>query len=192
MNAVRAELTKLLTLPSLWITAALTWTVTLLLRAVDAPGSVPAHTMPGLLVLGVLATAHEYQPGNQIRATLLAVPRRLPLAAAKFTALTVTAVPLATLVALTGDDLATTPPLVLLILVAAALGVLLRNPLTAVTTALTAYVILGPLLRFRFPGTAAWLPDTAVHEPGRGLLAASLWAATALLLAALALHRRDA
>ena len=55
MNAVRAEIGKLLTLPSLWITASLTLAVTLLLRVLGLPGSVLAHTQAGLLVFGVLA-----------------------------------------------------------------------------------------------------------------------------------------
>ena len=192
MNAIHAETRKLLTLPSLWLTAALTWAVTLLLRALDAPGSVPSHTMPGLLVFGVLATAHEYQSGNQIRATLLALPRRLPLAAAKLTALTACTLPLATLIALTGDDLSLVPPVLLAVLVAAALGALLRNAVAAVGTALTIYVIVGPLVRGSFPDAASWLPDTALRDHDRGLIAATIWAAAALLLAALSLRHRDA
>ncbi|MFC7528383.1 hypothetical protein [Actinoplanes sp. GCM10030250] len=189
MNAVRAELLKMVTLPSLWITASLTWAVTLLLRAVGAPGPVPAYTAPGLLVFGVLAAAHEYQGGGQIRTTLLAMPRRTPLAAAKVTGLIIVALPVCAVVALIGGEARSVLPLTLSTLVAAGAGGALRNPVAGVGTVLTAYVIVGPVLRARFPASAPWLPDTALFEPGHALSAALLWAAATLLLSSLLLHR---
>lgn len=192
MNAVRAEIGKLVTLPSLWITAGLTLAVTLLLRALGLPGSVVVHTQAGLLVFGVLAAAHEYQGGGQIRSTLLAMPRRFALAAAKAVALAVVAVPVAGMVALLAGDASAILPLTSSTLLAAAVGGLLRQALAAVGVVLTAYLIAGPLLRARFPGSGPWLPDTALHDPAGGLPGLLGWTVAALGLAAIALHRRDA
>ncbi|WP_328477796.1 hypothetical protein OHA21_25425 [Actinoplanes sp. NBC_00393] len=185
MNAFRAELGKLLTLPSLWITALLTAAVTVLLRAVGLPGSVLVHTQAGLLVLGVLAAAHEYQGGGQIRTTLLAMPRRLPLAAAKTAALTVLAFPVAGVVAALAGELSATPRAALSMLVAAGVGGLVRQTVASVGIVLTAYVIVAPLMAARLPASARWMPDA-------GWAAALIWAFALVAAWAITLRGRDA
>ncbi|MEU4420105.1 hypothetical protein AB0F81_05735 [Actinoplanes sp. NPDC024001] len=192
MNALRAEIGKLLTLPSLWITALLTLAVTLLLRALDLPGSVLVHTQAGLLVFGVLAATHEYQGGGQIRTTLLALPRRLPLAMNKALALTIVAAPLAATTALLGGDTSAALPLTASMLLAAGIGGLLRQAVAGVGVVLTAYLIACPLLRARWPASDPWLPDTALLDQAQGLPGALVWTAATLGAAAFALHSRDA
>lgn len=184
MNAVRAELVKLVTLPSLWTTAGLTWAVTLLLRAVGLPGSVLFHTQAGLLVFGVLAAAHEYQGGGQIRATLLAMPRRAPLAVAKTVALAMVAAPVAGAVAITAGEASAVPRVTLSMLVAAAVGGIVRQAVGGVGIVLTAYLVVAPLLEARFAASARWLPDAWP--------AALLWAPAMLAVSAVVLWRRDA
>ncbi|MCP2048989.1 UNVERIFIED_ORG: hypothetical protein J3D58_003061 [Paenarthrobacter nicotinovorans] len=106
----RAELTKLVTLRSVWITAALTWLIVVLvgwsqagpvgeaLRTNDpglAPGASPetvgfdwvALGLIGIIVIGVIS-ASEYVSG-QLRTSLVAAPNRERLYVAKCTALTV-------------------------------------------------------------------------------------------------------
>ncbi|MBG0562654.1 hypothetical protein [Actinoplanes aureus] len=185
MNAVRAEIGKLVTLPSLWITASLTLAVTLLLRVLGLPGSVLLHTQAGLLVFGVLATAHEYQGGGQIRTTLLATPRRLALAAAKTVALTLVALPVAGAAAVLAGEVPATPRVTLSMLVAAGVGGIVRQAVAAVGIVLTAYLIVVPLLAARVPASARWLPDTAWP-------AAFVWAVAMVAAWATVLRHRDA
>lgn len=59
------------------------------------------YTQAGFLVLGVLAAASEYEEGSQIRTTLLAMPRRLPLQAVKALALGAVTLPVAVATAAT-------------------------------------------------------------------------------------------
>lgn len=167
MSAFNAELRKLLTLRSLRLTALLTALVSL---------AVPLrYFQAGFLVLGVLAAASEHQGGDQIRATLLAMPRRLPLLAAKVIALTAVTLPLAAV---------TAPPatvyLTLTTLLAAAVGSLLRRAEAATVLLLLAYFVALPLLH----RWSAYLPGTAA--------AATAWTLGALALAGAAFHRRDA
>ena len=180
MNAVRAELRKLLTLPAVPGTALATVGAALLLGR-DALPALQA----GFLVLGVLATTHEYT--GQFRSTLLAVPRRLHLAAAKAIALTMVTAPAAVTVAprATAYLIGTT-------LLAAAVGTVIRHGVPAVAVLLAGYLIAAPLLRGWYPATAPWLPDTALTDPAGGAPAAVAWTAGALLGAAIALRRRDA
>jgi len=116
VNTLRAELRKLLTLPSLRLTALLTWAGTALLAyanvsTASADGLAPlGYTQAGFLVLGVLATASEYQAGGQIRTTLLAMPRRLPLHAAKTLTLAAVTLPVAAATAATSTLPAAAPP----------------------------------------------------------------------------------
>src|SRR6478672_5869793 len=107
----RAELTKLVTLRSVWITAALTWLIVVLvgwsqagpvgeaLRTNDpglAPGASPetvgfdwvALGLIGIIVIGVIAASSEYVSG-QLRSSLVAAPNRERLYWAKCAALTV-------------------------------------------------------------------------------------------------------
>jgi len=106
-----SELTKLITLRSLWITAALTWLIVVLLgwsqagpvgdalRTNDpglAPGASPetvgfdwvALGLIGIIVIGVISASSEYVSG-QLRTSLVSVPNRLDLYLAKGAALTV-------------------------------------------------------------------------------------------------------
>jgi hypothetical protein len=184
VNAVRAEIGKLVTLPSLWLTAALTWVVTLLLRAVELPGSVLAHTRAGLLVLGVLAAAHEYQGAGQIRTTLLAMPRRWRLATAKAVALTVVTAPVAGAVAVTAGEASATGVAAMSTLVAAGVAGIVREAVAAAGIVLSAYLIGVPLLEARFPAIAPWMPDAAPP-------AAAVWALALLALSATVLRRGD-
>jgi hypothetical protein len=187
-RAVRAEFAKLLTLPSLWTTTLLTWAVTLLLRLVELPGSILVHTQAGFLVLGVLAAAQEHDRGNQIQATLLAMPRRLPLAAAKTVALLLATAPIAALVAVTAGEPGGTGYLVLATAAASGLGMLLRHGVGAAGAALGVYLVAVPLLGVHLPaGATPWLPG-----PPEFSLAAAGWALTALGVAAAAFHLRDA
>ncbi|MGW3806812.1 hypothetical protein [Micromonospora sp. NPDC005113] len=214
MNTARAELRKLLTLPSLRLTALLTWTANLLLTYAyasaesrgeplgdDAALAPLGYTQAGFLVLGVLAAASEYQEGGQIRTTLLAMPRRLPLQAAKALALAALTLPVAAATAATSTlpaygatwTPAATAYLTLTTLLGAAVAGVVRRAVPAVVLLLGLYFIAGPLLRARTGTSAAYLPDTAALDPSRGAAAATItWTLSALTLAALTFHRRDA
>ena len=213
MNAVRAELRKLLTLPSLRLTVLLTWGVTGLLAyayalaaahgrpATDEAASAPLfYAQAGFLVLGALAAASEHQGGAQIRVTLLAMPRRLPLQAVKALTLAGVALPVAAVTAaisaLVAEEPARIPAatayLTLTTLLGSAVAVLVRQAVPAVLSLLVLHFVAGPLLRARFDDVAAYLPDTAAVDPGTGLAATIGWVAVALAAATAAFHRRDA
>ncbi|MEU4692567.1 hypothetical protein [Actinoplanes sp. NPDC023714] len=184
---LRAEAGKLLTLPSLWTTALLTWAVTALLRLVELPGSVLVHTQAGFLVLGVLAAVQEHDRGGQIRATLLAMPRRLPLILSKVVVLVLFTVPIAGLVAVTAGEPGGAGYLVLVTLAASGIGVVVRNGVGAAGTALGAYLVAVPLVSAALPDGAFWLPDAPRFEP-----AAVMWTLTALGIAVVVFRFRDA
>jgi ABC-2 type transport system permease protein len=213
MNSARAELRKVLTLPSLRLTALLTWVASVLLAytyaAAESRGEPLAdnaalaplgYTQAGFLVLGVLAAASEHQAGGQIRTTLLAMPRRLPLQAAKAVTLAAVTLPVAIATAaasaLPAGDAAWIPAatayLTLTTLLAAAVAGLVRHAMPAVMLLLSLYFIVSPLLRARSEHVAAYLPDTAALDPARGVAATIAWTVVALALAGLAFHRRDA
>ncbi|MEU7676197.1 hypothetical protein AB0C42_15455 [Micromonospora taraxaci] len=215
MNTARAELSKLLTLPSLRRTALLTWAATVLLAygyayasaesagepLGDDAGLAPlGYTQAGFLVFGVLAATSEYQEGDQIRTTLLAMPRRLPLQAAKALALAALTLPVAAATAVTSTLPADAPAwmpaatayLTLTTLLAAAVASLVRRAVPAAILLLGLYFVAGPLLRARFSAGAAYLPDTAALDPSRGAAATIAWTCAALTLAASVFRRRDA
>ncbi|MEV1329281.1 hypothetical protein AB0J20_06860 [Micromonospora costi] len=213
MTTARAELRKLLTLPSLRRTALLTWTATLLLTvayasaesrgeplADDAALAPLAYTQAGFLVLGVLAAVSEYQEGDQIRTTLLAMPRRVPLQVVKALALAALTLPVAAATAATSTlpaggaawMPAATMYLTLTTLLGAAVAGVVRRAVPAVVLLLGVYVIAGPVLRARFGASAAYLPDTAALDPSRGAAATIIWTLAALTLATLTFGRRDA
>ncbi|WP_327001643.1 hypothetical protein OHA72_41930 [Dactylosporangium sp. NBC_01737] len=176
MKLARAELRKLLTLPSLRLTVLLTIAASLVCPV--------QYTQAGFVVFGVLTAASEHQGGDQIRATLLAMPRRWPLFAAKLLTLTAVTAPFAAVVAVTSAV-----PLTLTTLLAAAVGGLIRRAEAAAVLLLIVYFVACPLLRARF---APFLPDTATLEESRGGVAAVVWTLTAVVLAGCAFHRRDA
>ncbi len=213
MNAARAELRKLQTLPSLRLTVLLTWAATGLLAytyssaashgqvASDEVALAPLlYTQAGFLALGALAAASEHQGGAQIRATLLAMPRRLPLQAAKALTLAGVALPAAAATAaisalMAGEPAripAATTYLTLTTLLGSAVAVLLRRAVPAVLSLLVLHFVAGPLLRSRFDDVAAYLPDTAAVDPGTGLAATIGWVAAAFAAATAAFHLRDA
>jgi hypothetical protein len=178
IRAVHAEVIKLVTLPSLGITLGLTWAVVLLLRLADPRGGVVPYAQIGILVLGVLAAGHEYQAGAQIRASLLAVPRRPLLAVAKVIALAVTAAPFVLFTALLAGEPGATGGLLLDLLVAAAAGTVVRHPVGAAGVVLTAYEIGLPLIRTHLPDVA-W-PSSLI------------WTAAAISISAATFCRREA
>lgn len=180
MTLLHAELRKLLTLPSIRLTAVLTLACTALLASLDAP-SLLRYVQAGFLILGVYAAASEYQAGAQIRITLLAMPRRLLLYAAKLAALIAVTAPVAALV---GRSVPATVYLTLTAVLAAAVGTVVRRAEPAAVLLLTVYYVVCPLLRARFPAAACCLPDT--------LSATAAWACGAAAAAVLVLHRRDA
>lgn len=206
MTLLRAELRKLLTLPSLRLTALLTVAATLLLAYVYAAagertGLGPlGYTQAGFVVFGVLAAASEHQGGDQFRATLLAMPRRLPLFAAKMLTLAAVTVPFAAAAAASstgpagevGRATAATAYLTLTTLLAAAVGGLVRRAEAAAVLLLVGYFVVCPVLRAWSSGVAAYLPDTAALDPSRGAAAATVWTVSAVVLGAAAFHRRDA
>ena len=187
MSVLHAELRKLLTLPALRGTALLTLAVTGLLRY--ASGSALGYAQAGFLVLGVLAIASEHQAGGQIRTTLLAVPNRLRLYAAKAVALAAAAVPVA--VAAAAVDPPATAYLVNTTLLAFAVATLVRRAVPGVLVTLGAFFVAGPLLRSRWPELGAYLPDTAAWAEPRDLTAAAAWTVCLLASAAWSFHRRD-
>lgn len=213
MTTARAELRKLLTLPSLRLTVLLTWTAHLTLTWAyrvaeshgeplgDNPALAPlAYTQAGFLVLGVLAAASEYEEGGQIRTTLLASPRRLPLQAVKALTLAVVTLPVAATTAATSAlpagaatwTPAATAYLTLTTLLGAAFAGVVRRSVLAVILLLGLYFIAGPLIRTWSATSAAYLPDTAALDPCRGAAATVGWTLGALALAAYSFHRRDA
>ena len=181
MSMVRAELRKLLTLPSLRLTVLLTVLADLLLVSVSAPDPL-LYAQAGFLVLGVLATASEHQGGEQIRTTLLAMPRRLPLLAAKLVTLAAVTAPVA---AVTGRSAGATAYLILTTLLAAAVAGLLRRAEAAAILLLVVYFVACPLLRAASDTLATCLPDT-------GAAPAAFWTLGAVALSGAAFHRRDA
>lgn len=216
MTVLRAELIKLGTLPALRLTALLTWAATVLLAfasgaaarrgepvAADLVLAPLGWTQAGFVVLGVLASASEYQ-GGQIRTALTAVPRRFALQGAKTLALAAGTVPVAAVAAAAsvavarapladvfGTAAAATGYLTLTTLLASAAATLVRQPVPAVGALLGCYFVAGPLLRAR-TGYDAYLPDTAALDPARGTVATVVWTLAALGVAAVTFHRRDA
>jgi hypothetical protein len=174
--AAGAEVIKLVTLPSIRLTVALTWAVTVLLGPADPPGGAVQYCRVGVLVLGVLAAGHEY-PG-QIGATLLSVPRRPLLAVAKPVALVVTAGPAVLVAALLAGEPGATGGLLLDLLLAAGVATVVRHPVGATAVLLTAYQIVVPLIR-------AQLPEVALPP-------APVWAAAIVATAAVTFCLRDA
>ncbi|WP_229071148.1 hypothetical protein [Actinoplanes sp. DH11] len=163
---IRAEVAKLGTLPSVWITLTLTWAVTLLLRLAELPGSVLVHTQAGFLVLGVLAATQEHDRGRQIHATLLAMPRRATLTMAKALALLALTVPFAAVTAATAGAPGAAGYLTFATLAACGAGLILRHGVVAAGVVLTAYLIVVPLVRARLPDVAAVLPAGPVTGAG--------------------------
>ncbi|MGK5682768.1 hypothetical protein [Actinoplanes sp. URMC 104] len=192
---VRAEVLKLLTLPALRWTIALTWAATALLAFAahrTTPHADPITTalrwtQAGYLVFGVLTATQEYEPGGQIRATLLAMPHRWRLTFAKTAATALVTLPLA---APAGPS--TAAYLIGVVLVGAAAGSLSRSPIAGVASAVTLYLLVCPIVRAGAPSVSPWLPDTTLTDPSHGAAAAAIWPTAATLTAGAFFHRRNA
>ncbi|WP_305783315.1 hypothetical protein [Symbioplanes lichenis] len=171
--AVRAETGRLLTLPAVWLTAAVTLVAAGLLRELD-------HTQAGLLVLGTLAGTTE------VRTTLLAVPRRGTAATARAVAVTLAATPVSAGAALLADRAGAAAYLVMTALLATGVSSLIRHPAASAGLLTGWYMIAGPVLRALVPASAGWLPDALRTGP------ALVWTIAVLAVAAVVLSRRDA
>ncbi|WP_061296514.1 ABC transporter permease [Herbidospora cretacea] len=183
---IRAELSKLLTLPATWVTLGWTLVLNTLLTLVIAVGDAPiAYSQAGFVVFGALAACSEYT-GGQIRTTLTAMPRRVPQLAAKHAALAVVTIPAALVVVLSGrvitmaalgswavpwEAAEATAYVTLVTALSAAVGVLVRHTLAAVALLLGYLLVVAPLIR------AADLATLAIGTP-------------VVLAAALLAHRR--
>lgn len=174
MTVARGEWLKLATLPAIPLTVALTWAVTGLLSLAADVDPVD-YTRAGFVVLGVLAATSEYADG-QIRTSLTCAPRRIRLHAVKAGVLALATAPVAAVtVALAGTG--NPAHLVLVTVLSAAAGTVVRHALAAVTVLLGYYYAVGPLLAGRVDD-ALWLP--------------AAWTAGAQALAVVTFARRDA
>ena len=185
MNWLMAELRKLVTLPSLRLTAAFTLGATALLASIDVEPI--AYTQTGFLVLGALAATESQTT------TLLAMPRRLHLHAAKAVAVVAITLPLAAVASVPANEPAIAATyLALTTVLAFAAGTMIRNALATVLALLGTHVIAGPLLRGASDTVTRFLPDTPAWDATRGFSATVAWTAAALLVSAYMFHRRDA
>jgi ABC-2 type transport system permease protein len=165
VSCLRAELRRLLTLPSLRWTVALTLAGTALLAWADAPPV--RYTQAGFLVLGVLAAEHP-------ATALLAVPQRLRLFAGQVVTLGAVTVP----VAFAGTA---TAYLTLATLFGFAVGRIVRQALPALLMVFGTHLIAAPLLRV-----------PSLPEPVDGMAAAVVWTAVALAAGGVVFLVRDA
>ncbi|WP_433730034.1 hypothetical protein ACQP2Y_18995 [Actinoplanes sp. CA-051413] len=222
-----AELAKIRTLPAVWIalTAALAANSVLgVLAATDAvrvagpDGPVPVARLGAPLLapvyvfvaIAVFAAGSEFR-GGQVRISLLAVPRRTRLFAAKSAVCALVSVFAAVLVVLPFPRAAAgtgLPALVtaylLLALVGYGFAVIVRTVVTPLAVLSAAALLVAPMLRGVVPGLVKYLPHDAalslVGLPGGpaalgragGLLALSSWAAGCVAAAWLVFVRRDA
>ncbi len=221
------ELRKLAGLPSVWVAAALGLLMPPLLVVLTGAGAPDTSDtgfveltvgVLGPLVLGTVAAGSEYR-GRQIRTSLLCVPSRLRLLAAKTGAVALTvgvtaAVSAVVTLAVAGTLTGGAGPRiagvvvywVLDALLAYAVTLLLRNgvlPLTVMIVNTTA--VSFTYLLTRVTPLAAYLPDMAgahmfIHDmdtpaplaPLTAGLMMAAWAAGLLAVAGYAFHRRDA
>lgn len=179
MGVIAAEWRKL-GLPGFWVGAAVVTGCSWLLAAVMSGSRGAAQTLQlvprcavlGFILLGVLAATGEYA-GRQVVTTCVAMPRRAQVVVAKL--MTVTA---ALLVAALGLWLlagvgerslpGVTAYLVAMGLLGHAIGLVLRQLVPALTTALVFLVVLPPTL-LPYTRLASWLPGAV----GVDLFAAS-------------------
>lgn len=191
-HVVLAELIKLATLRVVPGTVALTVVVTPPLghRAVESGQA-------GFLLLGVLSAATEYA-GGQIRTSLAAVPDRLVLLTGKVLAYLAVATPAAALTGALSSGVpvvGATAYLVLIGLLALAVGLAVRSLVGALATVVTLVYVVSPLLP-----AAAYLPDragAALYRPGAlppalGGLVLAGWLVAALAVTGFLFARRDA
>lgn len=228
-GAAAAELSKIRTLPATWVAVAVAVAAGTVLGVLAADGGVRVGSPAGPVGIGrlgtvmlapayvfvavaVFAAGSEYR-GGQLRVSLLAVPSRARLFAAKLTVTTAVSVPGAVLVILPGHlargaAVAGLAPLVtaylLLALVGFGLAVLARTVVTPLALLFGVAVLVGPALRGVVPQVVRHLPHdaalslagmaddpAALTRPG-GFVVLLAWAAVSLAAAAAAFTRRDA
>ena len=224
---MKTELLKLAGLPSAWVAAALGLLVPPLLVTLNSR-AVPAGTDTGFLeltvgvlgplVLGTIAAASEYR-GGQLRTSLVCVPSRLRLLAAKTGAVTLTVAVTAALsavltLAVAGALTGGAGPRIAGVVVYWVLGALLAYGITLLTRSgvlpLTVLIVNTTAVSFSYLLTkvtplAAYLPDLAgarmyLHDmdtpgdlaPVTGGLVMAAWVAALLGVAGYVFHRRDA
>ncbi|RUS43330.1 ABC transporter permease [Cohnella sp. AR92] len=240
-RAIKAELSKLYSLPITWYTLCGTFIVNLILACAYSNAGLQGlastqskleiglasvgYSQAGLMILGILTVCSEYN-GGQIRTTLTAMPLRgIQIFSALF-ALTVVLIPAAFVVSSSGVLLteiligdAGTPIvwgnfmsailgvsgyLTLTALISAAIGVVLRRMLPALSIILGYYFIAEPLIREQ-ADLAKYLPDTAgvgrwtprpehasALTPVQGGILLSAWTLAAIIIAATVYRKRDA
>lgn len=228
--ALRAEWTKLHTAPRGLLIPVFLATVLTAVGATLGDNAVdPAQlrllgvrlAQAAVAAAGVHLLAGEYATG-EIRATLLAIPRRHHILAAKALLLTATVLPAASLGVATA--VLTLPPsapllraatesvlyLTLIALLALGVGAAIRNSAAAVATVLALLYLMPILLqmipdpdwqRFLYrltPATAVQVLSTTVDTttlpmgPWTALATVAAWTTAALALGYTVLHRRDA
>lgn len=169
---------------------------------------VPSLTAMGCILLGVLAATGEYS-GRQVATTCTAMPRRFPVAVAKAltatVALTVTAVLAAGGVRLLVPEGEWALPgavahLAAMGLLGYAIGLVARQLVASLTTALVLLVVAGPVLR-PYTKLATWLPGSVgadlfapdpAHPLAESVGALAGWVLGFWVIAAVVWARRDA
>ncbi|GAA0969198.1 ABC transporter permease [Actinocorallia libanotica] len=206
---VTAELLKLATLPVVLSTGVATIAAAPVLAALSGAAAgthafgIVAGTVPflqvGPILLGVLAAGGEYT-GGQVRTTLTAMPRRLPVLAGKSAAALLVLLATGTAAAAAGAVTARSgrapafgsvhvamgivAHLVAMGLLALALAVLLRSVLRPLAALLTLVFVASPLLG-GLTEKAYLLPDQAgrlLHDPLPGTTPGT-WTGVVVLLA---------
>jgi ABC-2 type transport system permease protein len=175
---LRAEILKMGTLPAAWLSL-----LSLAALIAVARGDVQ-YAQAGFLVLAVVTVASEYA-GGQVRTSLVAVPRRWELLAAKTAVLGVTG-------GVAGVVAGHAWYLTLVTLLAAAVALLMRGAVPALTVLLGWFFVAAPLLR----GGAWWvsyLPDADRAADGvGGMVVMGLWTLILSAVATVAFLGRDA
>lgn len=227
VSLLRTELRKLAGLPSAWVAAGLGLCFPALLVTLSSR-NVPASPDDGFmqltvgvlgpLVLGTIAAGSEYR-GGQLRTSLLCVPSRLRLLAAKTAAVMLTVAVTAALsavltLAVAGALRGGAGPRIAGVVVYWVLGALLAYGITLLTRSgilpLTVLIVNTTAVSFSYLLTkvtplAAFLPDLAgarmyLHDmdtpgdlgPVTGGLVMAAWVAALLGIAGYVFHRRDA
>ena len=215
MAVIAAEWRKL-GLPGIWLVAALTvagsWALAALMSRSSGSAQtlqlVPSLTAMGCILLGVMTATGEYS-GRQVATTCTAMPRRFPVAVAK--ALTATVVLTVEAMLAAGGVRLLVPEgewalpwavvhLAAMGLLGYAIGLVARQLIASLTTALVLLVVAGPVLR-PYTKLATWLPgfvgaDLFAPDPAHPLAesagALAGWVLGFWAIAAMAWARRDA
>ena len=215
MAVIAAEWRKL-GLPGIWLVVVLTvagsWGLAALM---SGPGGsaqtlqlVPSLTVMGCILLGVMAATGEYA-GRQVSTTCAAMPRRFPVAMAKALTVTVALMVVAMLAAggvrlLVPEGEWALPGVVAHLaamgLLGYAIGLVARQLVPSLTTALVLLVVAGPVLR-PYTKLATWLPGAVgadlfapdpVHPLTESVGALAGWVLGFWVMAAVVWVRRDA